>query len=314
MVAFTSRSPLNFSNMRYEGSSLMNRPSRFGATDTTNNPSRFGATDTTNNPSRFGATDNSGRFPGLSNGAPPITRRIQPLTNPYQSQIDANNKKLSELQSQLQQMRSAPAPVPRSVEPDYLSMSNLAFDKIKDFLGNVDKGQGYAFRNGKWQKINVGDIKEPDFKYGYSYKGNDLLKGRQTLDNFYKKYKDSIDKAKEAAKKIINEDKANALLRGVKYDGGGDADIDKLARKKFNSIFGKENQSQLDSLIEEFGKPTNFSGLDYRATEDKKEEVPENKGGLNRVRGATGSSDTSTINPVTSFRDLLGGRKSLLGD
>jgi hypothetical protein len=252
--------------------------------------------------------------------------RIKPVPNPYASRIAENNKKIAQMQQQMGSMGSrapvAPAAVAPSApkEPDYLSMSNINFDKISDLLGQAAKGQGYVYRDGKWQKINLNSISEPDFSVGYSYKGNNLLQGREKLDQEYQKYLDAVDKAKDKAKQIINDDKANALLRGVKYESNED-DMKKLIDKEFSKIWSPEKQDKIQGMVLEFGNPSNFKGFSLKPGKVDQNvqditNVANADSRLSMVGGSRGGmSDGDTlIQPTGRLRQFLGGRRSLLGD
>jgi hypothetical protein len=289
-IGGSNRRPIDFSNMRMNSSSLLNRKP---ATKTNKAPA----------------------------GAPPIVNRIKPIPNPYASRIAENDKKIAQMREQMSSMGSRPAAVAPSApsEPDYLTMSNINFDKVSDLLGQAAEGQGYVYRDGKWQKINLNSIGEPDFTVGYSYKGNDLLQGREKLDQEYQKYLDAVDKAKEKAKQIINEDKANALLRGVKYESNED-DMNKLIKEQFSKIWSPEKQDKIQGMVLEFGEPTNFKGFSLKP--EKVDQTTDNPNApaansrLSLVGGSRGgmSGDDTLIQPTGRLKQFLGGRRSLLGD
>jgi hypothetical protein len=259
----------------------------------------------------------------LPQGTLPMATKFKKIENPYKARMAENEKKIADMLSRMNSMSNRPvvsrSVSPKAVEPDYLSMDNINFDKISDLLGKVDAGQGYVYRDGKWNRINLNSITDPDFTVGYSYKGNDLLKGRDKLDKEYVKYLDAVDSAKESAKEILNKEKANALTRGVKYSYTED-DMKKLINDEFSKIWSPEKQDRINGMVLEFGNPSNFKGFSLKPNKVEVREsvtnVPNAESRLNIVGGSSGgmSSNDTLIQPTGRLRQFLGGRKSLLGD
>ena len=293
-----------------------------------------------NNPANSRNNTGNGRYGGGSgSGAQSGKKTFTPETNPvhnntgmakipsiadYYKQVnDAVDQRLRDYANELRSGHpTQSSPKPRvgktTVIPfNFLGSDNTGFGKLQELLKPIDAGNAYAFRNGKWEVSDIRNMTDPDFSLGYSYKGNDIIKGRNKTSTEYKKYLDLVDTAKSDVKGVIDKEKANALMRGVKYDITPE-DINRRTQTYFEKKWSQSNQDKLQSMIDEFGKPRGFKKFELKpGKNDQNKNNTEQHGSIQEVSNTMMHSGekNNIIDPLGGIGDTLGSdlNKTLLG-
>jgi len=137
-------------------------------------------------------------------------------------------------------------------------------------LGPLRKGEAYAFYEehkydspeinkalSKWKKINLSKDNLTNYSAGYSWTGRSLTDLKPLVDSAKQSYQSVLDEATKAADFQIAQEKANALLRGLKYAPRTD-DREGRIQYELNKRWTPDKQEQLKNLFAETGTPEGF--------------------------------------------------------
>jgi hypothetical protein len=214
-----------------------------------------------------------------------------------------------------------PPPAPAKPQVDPLTNNKLAFSSLSELLPGIRQGEVYGYVDGKWQKLPAMGTDLDKIEMGFSSKGNDLATGRKNLNSMYSDYLSAREEAKDIVKRDLNDQKANALLRGVDFQMPDEVQLRNLENEAFSNLYSPEKQKQLKDYMNEFGNPTDFKGFQIVVPSNKIDKKPLRNDvdvsnpmrlvSSSQRRPVRGLSNTitplATGSPNSFVNDLLGG-------
>lgn len=135
-----------------------------------------------------------------------------------------------------------------------------------------------------------------------------MEQGIADRDAAYTDYMDAASSATDYINREIDKERANARLMGIEYDVTDEQKSQRI-NDYFATVWGEGQQTKMEQLFDEFGKPKGFE--DFTVTRGDASKYEKEGGASEEVVGSTGKPK-KVASPLLDD-ETLGGQASPLG-